>query len=77
MNASERYSVLMNIVAQKGVDSGDLYAELARAEAMINAMEQGKMMPPPVPPELSSDPIEPMMSQQQSAPPMLGKYDEL
>jgi len=73
MNASERYSVLMNIVAQKGVDSGDLYAELARAEAMINAMEQGKMMPPPMPPE----PTEPTMSQGGEAPLMSGKYDEL
>jgi hypothetical protein len=63
----------MNIVAQKGVDSGDLYAELARAEAMINAMEQGKMMPPPMPPE----PTEPIMSQGGEAPLMSGKYDEL
>jgi hypothetical protein len=73
MNATERYKILLNIVAQKGVDSGDLYAELARAESMINAMEQGKMMPPPVPPE----PTEPTMNPQGEAPPMSGKYDEL
>ena len=73
MNASDRYRVLMNIVAQKGVDSGDLYTELARAEAMINGIEQGKMMPPPMPQE----PTEPTMSQGGEAPLMSGKYDEL
>lgn len=76
MNASDRYRVLQNIIAQKGID-GDLYAELARAEAMINGIEQGKMMPPPVPQELGNEGVEPMMGQQQSAPPMSGKYDEL
>jgi len=52
MNATERYKILMNIVAQKGIEI-DLYSELAKAEAMINAIEQGKMMPPPVPPEIT------------------------
>ena len=76
MNASERYRVLQNIVAQKGID-GDLYAELARAESMINAIDQGKMMPPPLPPEIT-EPIEPTMSQPpDQAEPMAGKYDNL
>jgi len=62
MNATERYKILMNIVAQKGIEI-DLYSELAKAEAMINAIEQGKMMPPPVPPEITNEPIEPTMNQ--------------
>jgi len=62
MNATERYRILQNIVAQKGIDS-DLYTELARAEATINMIDQGKMMPPPVPPEITNEPIEPTMSQ--------------
>jgi hypothetical protein len=53
MNASERYRILQNIVAQKGVDA-DLYAELARAEAMINMMDQGKIIPPPIPPQINA-----------------------
>jgi hypothetical protein len=56
MNASERYKILMNIVAQKGIDI-DLYSELAKAESMINAIDQGKMMPPPVPPEITNEPL--------------------
>lgn len=72
MNASDRYKVLQNIIAQQGID-GDLYTELARAEAMINGIDQGKMMPPPMP----SEPTEPTMSPQGEAPPMSGKYDEL
>ena len=76
MNASERYRVLQNIVAQKGID-GDLYAELARAEAMINAIDQGKMMPPPLPPEIT-EPTEPMNEPMpDQAEPMAGKYDNL
>ena len=76
MNASERYRVLQNIVAQKGID-GDLYAELARAEAMINAIDQGKMMPPPLPPEIT-EPTEPMNEPMpDQTEPMAGKYDNL
>jgi len=75
MNASERYRVLQNIVAQKGID-GDFYAELAKAEQMINMIDQGKMMPPPVPPEIT-EPIEPTMSQPQQSQPMEGAYDNL
>lgn len=83
MNSTERYRILQNIVAQQGVEA-DLYAELAKAEQMINMMDQGKMMPPPVPPEIN----EPMMSQPQApmsqpmqspeeSEPTMGKYDNL
>jgi len=72
MNNSERYRVLMNIVAQKGIE-GDLFSELARAEAMINKIDQGKMMPPPLPPEIN-DTIEPMPEEEE---PLTGKYDNL
>jgi len=76
MNANERYRVLMNIVAQKGIE-GDLFSELARAEAMINAIDQGKMMPPPLPPEIT-EPIEPTMSQPpEEEEPLTGKYDNI
>jgi len=53
MNATERYKVLQNIVAQKGVD-GDLFLELAKAEQMIHNIEQGKMTPPPLPQDLNT-----------------------
>jgi len=72
MNNSERYRVLMNIVAQKGIE-GDLFSELARAEAMINKIDQGKMMPPPLPPEIN-DTIEPMPEEEE---PLTGKYDNI
>ena len=39
MTAQDRYRILSNIVAQKGTDSVDLHAELAKAESMINVMD--------------------------------------
>ncbi len=51
--ATDRYRIVQNILAQKGIDA-DLYTELARAEAMIHNIEQGKMIPPPLPPELNA-----------------------
>jgi len=72
MNASDRYRILQNIVAQKGIES-DLYAELAKAEQMINMIDQGKMMPPPVPPEIT----EPTMEQPEQTETTTGKYDNL
>jgi len=75
--ATERYRILQNIIAQQGIE-GDLWSELAKAEQMINMMEQGKMMPqtPPQPMQPQM-PVEPMMGEEQSAPPMSGKYDNL
>jgi len=52
--ATERWRILQNIIAQKGIDA-DLYSELAKAESMINAIDQGKMMPPPIPPEINAN----------------------
>ena len=79
MNSTERYRILQNIVAQQGVEA-DLYAELAKAEQMINMMDQGKMMPPPVPPEIT-EPMQPPMGQPMQPPeesePTMGKYDNL
>ncbi len=68
MNATDRLRILNNIVAQNGIEA-DLYAELAKAERMISAMDQGKMMPPPVP-EIEQQPS-------QSQQPAMGKYDDL
>ena len=67
MNATERFRVLQNIVAQKGIES-DLWAELGRAEQIINMMDQGKMMPPLMPEETAPDEL---------SSPTQGKYDDL
>jgi len=70
MRATERWRILQNIIAQKGTDV-DLYAELARAEAMINAIDQtNNVMPQP-----TMD-----MGVQSTAPTsenFVGKYDNL
>ncbi len=74
MNYTDRYKILMNIVAQKGLDA-DLYMELGKVENMINLMEQGKMTPPPVP----EAPLEPTMNQPQAdmSQQQIGRYDNL
>ena len=74
MNASDRYKVLMNIVAQYGVEA-DLYAELAKAEKVINMIDQGKMTPPPLP---DVEPEQPDMGQEPTQDEsMIGRYDNL
>ena len=70
----------MNIIAQKGIDI-DLYSELAKAESMINAIDQGKMIPPPLPPEIT-EPVgqlgqPPVSSDMEPTEPITGKYDNL
>ena len=75
MNSTDRYKILQNIVAQQGVEA-DLYAELAKAEQMINAIDQGKMIPPPVPPELTQ-PAEEITPNPEQTNPMEGKYDNI
>jgi hypothetical protein len=73
MKFTERYAILNNIIAQRGLDV-DLYQELAKAESMINMIEQQKLTPPPVPPEIT----DPAMSQEpRTGEPMVGKYDDL
>jgi len=47
ISAVDRYRILQNIVAQKGTDSVDLHAELAKAESMVNVWDTQKMMQPP------------------------------
>ena len=73
MNSTERFRILQNIVAQQGVEA-DLYAELAKAEQMVNMLDQGKMMPPPVPPEITEPTMEQPPQQSQA---MEGAYDNL
>ena len=75
MNSTDRYKILQNIVAQQGVEA-DLYAELAKAEQMINAIDQGKMIPPPVPPELTQ-PAEEIAPNPEQTNTMEGKYDNI
>jgi hypothetical protein len=71
MNSTDRYKILMNIISQQGLDA-DLYTELAKAEKMINMIDQRKMMPPPIPEEPTQEPIEPPTEQ-----PITGKYDNI
>ena len=44
MNSQDRYRILSNIVSQKGTDNVDLYAELAKAESMVNLLDTQKAM---------------------------------
>jgi len=44
MNATDRFKILTNIAAQMGTDNVDLYAELAKAESMVNLMDTQKAM---------------------------------
>ena len=56
MNATDRFKILSNISAQKGTDNVDLYAELAKAESMVNLMDTQKAMAvqqPTTPPEVT------------------------
>ena len=47
MRFSDRLKVAQNIIARGGIDSVDLYAELARSEALLNGMEaEAGMMQP-------------------------------
>ncbi len=71
MKFSERYAILNNIIAQRGLDV-DLYQELAKAESMINMIEQQKMIPPPVPSDVAD-----MGAVQNTASQTAGKYDDL
>ncbi len=75
MKAIDRYRVLCNIVAQKGIRGINLYAELAKAENMVNVFEtQAKMPPQPSTPQatMPQEQPEPDMGQQS-----IGKYDNL
>jgi len=74
--ASDRYRMLMNIVAQKGIEI-DLYTELAKAESVINAIDQGNMMPPPLPPELSEPALSQPPTENEPTESIMGKYDNL
>jgi len=53
ITATERYKLINNITARVGID-GDIISELSKVESMINSIEQGKMTPPPLPPELNN-----------------------
>lgn len=68
MNATDRFKILSNIVAQKGTDNVDLYAELAKAESMVNLMDTQKAM------AVSSNMEQPT---QPTTPPNTYKYDDL
>lgn len=50
LSSTDRWHILSNIVARKGTDSVDLYAELAKAESTVNMMDtqeaMGALQPP-------------------------------
>jgi len=55
MGAIDDYKIFLNVLAQDedGI-AGDLINKWAKAKAMTHAIDQGKMMPPPLPPELNA-----------------------
>lgn len=65
MNFSDRYRILQNIIAQKGLEV-DLYQELAKAESMIHMIDEMKVTPPPVPQDIAN-----------TTQPTVGKYDNI
>lgn len=76
--ATERYQILQNIIAQKGISDVDLWSELAKVESMINGIDQSNMMPPPVPPEImTGQPTEPTEMPEQEMGGGMGRYDNL
>lgn len=44
LSSTDRWHILSNIVARKGTDSVDLYAELAKAESTVNMMDTQEAM---------------------------------
>ena len=83
LNATDRWRAIQNIIARVGID-GDIIGELAKVESMINAIDQGKMMPPPLPPEITDQnnattmPTEALGgTQSPESSPTMGKYDNL
>jgi hypothetical protein len=88
MNSTDRFRILSNIVAQKGTDQVDLYAELAKAESQINQVQTMQEMalqnPAPVTsPETPESTISPEMGQTPTnannaqVGSIMGKYDNL
>ena len=75
ITAKDRYNILSRIVAQKGTDQVDLYAELGKAESLINNIQNerinSQINPPVTAPEAPQAPIAPEAGQS------MGKYDNL
>jgi hypothetical protein len=76
MNCKDRFAILSNIVAQKGTDQVDLYAELAKAESQINQVQtmQEMALQKPAPVATPETPESTIGSESSSA---MGKYDNL
>jgi hypothetical protein len=53
--AEDDYKLFLNVLAQDedGI-AGDIINKWAKAKAMTHALEQQKMIPPPLPPELNT-----------------------
>lgn len=75
ITAKDRYNILSRIVAQKGTDQVDLYAELGKAESLINNIQNerinSQINPPVVATEAPQDTIPAETTQG------MGKYDNL
>jgi hypothetical protein len=52
MRFSERLKVAQNIIARGGIERVDLYAELAKSEALMNGINAEMAMQPPPPAEM-------------------------
>jgi hypothetical protein len=76
MNSTDRFRILSNIVAQKGTDQVDLYAELAKAESQINQVQtmQEMALQNPTPVTTPETPESTIPSEVAST---TGKYDNL
>ena len=62
MSPEDRYKIVSNIIARKGIENINLHAELAKAEAFVNKVDQDTMMQPPTAP-LQTD-TAPIMGQE-------------
>ena len=65
MTAQDRYRILSNIVAQKGTDSVDLHAELAKAESMINVMDTQESLQASMTSPIPASPVTPPAPQEE------------
>lgn len=57
MNFTERLKIAQNIIAQKGLSNIDLFAEIARSEALVSAISSQGGITEGIPPEAPSEPL--------------------
>ena len=69
MSALDDYKMFLNVLAQDedGI-AGDIINKWAKVKAITHQIEQGKMMPPPIPPEISPTQNTPMPTESNISP---------